>query len=227
MLGYAYQSNQTIYGFNATNGEKVYERDLGKKTGTVTSPDQPYKFISALSSGNVLAYGDPVAGYNGEGTLYNPKTGEIQKFKGNSVSNVPDSSESKFKGNYRWYFFNLVPIANNMNIAEVVTFDSKSTTGTKDDESSKYASYNVYGLLVDDKLNFIGDKQGPSSNFREPFKIANGIQGYRNTSITPQRDYYTLLNNKTVTVTYNNVSLIDASDTNNIKISQVKMTDSK
>ena len=226
VLGYAYQSNQTIYGFNAATGEKKYERNLGYKTGTKGSKDQPYKFISALSSGNVLAYGDPVEGYNGEGTLYNPKTNTIDKFNGNSVENVPTNMEDKkFSGKYRWYFFNLIPIANNINIAEVVAFDNGSST--IGDNSKDRASYNVYGILVDDNLNFIGNTQSNSSIFKQPVLLANGIQGYRNTTITPQRDYYTLLNNKTVTVTYNNVSLIDASDTNNIKISQVKMTDSK
>ena len=225
VLGYAFNSDQKIFGFNAATGEKKYECNLGKKTGTVNSPNQPYKFISALSSGNVLAYGDPVAGYNGEGTIYNPIEGTKKIFVGDSKNYMPDDKEVNFKNKYRWYFFNLVPIANNMNIAEVVTFDKgSSTTG---DDSSKNASYNVYGLLVDDELNFIGNTQSSNSVFKDPVLLANGIKGYRNTTITPQRDYYTLLNNKTVTVTYNNVSLIDASDTNNIKISQVKMTDSK
>ena len=226
VLGYAYQSEQKVVGLDAATGTIKYQYNLGKKTGTVGSSDQPYKFISALSSGKVLTYGDPVAGYNGESTIYDPTTSKIEKFTGNSVNNVPTSIEDvKFKGTYRWYFFNLVPIANNINIAEVVTFDNGNST--KDDGSANRASYNVYALLVDDNLNFIGNKQGNNSSFKNAVLLAEGIAGYRNTTITPQRDYYTLLNNKTVTVTYNNVSVIDASDTSNIKLTQVKMTDSK
>ena len=225
ILGYAYNSNQTIFGINASTGSVEYTKDIGNKNGYVNGKNQPYKFISALSSGKVLAYGDPVAGFNGQGTLYDPKTNTYEEFTGDSYNHVPNNLETKFNNKYKWFFFNLVPVGNNLNIAEVAAIDKRS--GITGDGSKDYASYNVYGLLVDDKLNFIGDSQPSGSSFNKPFRMGEGMPGFRNSTITPQRDYYTLLNNQTVTVTYNNVSIIDASNPSNVKITQVKMTSSK
>lgn len=225
VLGYAYNSNQKLFGINATTGKVTYTVDLGNKD--TSQNNSPYRFVSALSSGKVMVYGDPSVNYNATCSIVDPETLEVTKITGDSANYLPTtdgpSSTHTYKTQFRWYFFNLIPIANNVNLVEVVAFDAKQS-GTKNDESAVNATYNVYGLLVDDNLNFIGNKQGSNSSFREPVLMAVGIQNYRNTTITPQRDYFTLLDSKTVTVLYNNVILFDSSDVNNIKFTQVKMS---
>ena len=227
VLGYGYFSNQSIFGIDASTGTILKTKDLGYVGNGVDKNYQtPYKFVTALSSGKVLIYGGATTGYDASGALYDPSDGSVTKIKGNSDTNLPYDQETHNRNTYRWYFYNLIPLANGINLAEVVTFDSKQT-GTKDDESAKNASYNVYGILVDDNLNFIGDSQVAGSDFSKPYKLADGMVNFRNTTITPQRDYFTLLNSQTASVTYNTVTLFNTSNLNNIKVAKVKMTDSK
>lgn len=222
VLAYGYLSHQTIFGLNANNGKVIYKHDLGYVSNGVDNKQSPYRFVTALSSGNVLIYGDPSKPYNGKGLLYNHDKDEITQLSGNSFQKLPTTDGNGHSTNtFRWYFYNLIPLASNKNLVEVVAFDSKQT-GTTGDNSSKYASYNVYGILVDDNLNFIGNQQS-SNTFSNAVKIADGVEGFRNTTITPKRDYFTLLNNQTVSVTYNTITLFDTKDPNNIKLNQVKM----
>ena len=224
VLGYGYLSNQSIFGFNADTGALIKSHDLGPVGNGVDKKQSPYKFVTALSSGKVLIYGDPSKTYSGTGLLYDPENGTTNKLNGNSDSHLPKSDgDSSHKNTYRWYFYNLVPLATNKNLVEVVAFDNRTSGGTTGDGSANRATYNVYGLLVDDELNFIGDKQN-SIIFQNAYKLANGVEGFRNTTITPKRDYFTLLNNQTVSVTYNTVTLFDTKDPNNIQIKQVQMT---
>lgn len=225
VLGYGYLSSQSIFGLNADNGNVIYKHNLGYVSNGVDSKQSPYRFVTALSSGKVLIYGDPSKPYDGKGLLYDPINDKITLLTGNSYKNLPSTDgNGHIASTFRWYFYNLIPLANNKNLVEVVAFDTK--TGTTGDESSTRASYNVYGILVDDNLDFIGDKQN-SNTFNSAYKLADGIKGFRNTTITPKRDYFTLLNNQTVSVTYNTVTLFDTKDPDNIKINQVKMSNPK
>ena len=212
VLGYP-NGAQKLFGIKASNG------NIEK---TITLDNSGYRFITALSSGKVLVYGGAGTNYDATGILVDPSTSTFEKLSGNSNKHLPSSDgDSSHNGKYRWYFYNLIPLTANKNLVEVVAFDRNS--GTSGDESAKNATYNVYGILVDDKLDFIGGSQASGSQLSSAFLLATGMQGYRNTKITPQRDYFTLLNSQTVSITYNTVTLFDSSDQNNIKVKKVKM----
>ncbi|CRH74518.1 Domain of uncharacterised function (DUF1976) [Chlamydia trachomatis] len=52
------------------------------------------------------------------------------------------------------------------------------------------------------------------------------MQNYRNTKITPQRDYYTMLDGKVVTVVYNTAIVIDGKN-DNIQFGVYPMSEKK
>ncbi|MDE5775227.1 MAG: hypothetical protein K2H51_02775, partial [Malacoplasma sp.] len=121
---------------------------------------------------------------------------------------------------YRWVFSNLIPVANNINFLEVNSFGT--TSGTTGDGSASLASYDVYFLMVDDNLNFIG-----TGTWSDAKKVANGLPGYRNSTVAPQNDYFVLLSGKVATVVYNTVIIIDPSSLNNIKVTSFAMSEGK
>ncbi|RXY96692.1 hypothetical protein D8X55_02895 [Malacoplasma penetrans] len=172
-----------------------------------------YRFVSALSSGKVMIYGGAGSSYNGKAILYDPKTKTASLLNGNSSSTeILPMGDASHGSNYKWYFFNLIPVAANRNIVEVVTFANKETSN---DEGSAYANYHVYFLLVDDQLNMVFNSSSSSgSQWAKPVKVADGLQGYRNSKITPQRDYYSLLDGRVVTVVYNTAIIIDGKSDN-------------
>lgn len=67
------------------------------------------------------------------------------------------------------------------------------------------ATYDVYFLLVDDNLNMV-TRDGV---WGHKVKVASEMVGYRNTQLTPQRDYYSMLDGRVITIVYNTAVVID------------------
>ena len=214
VLGYygGTNKNQLLFKINAANGTILKTISLGDTNGR--------RFISALVSGNVMIYGSAADDFKDkiQAYLYNDTTGSVSPINGDSNKQAPTSDGTK--SNYRWYFFNLIPVSNNRNFVEIVSFSK--TSGTTGDGGEKDASYDVYFILVDDNLNFVGNSYNDWRN--GAVKVASGMAGFRNSTITPQRDYYTMLNGDVVTVVYNTVILIN---TNSISVSKFAMSESK
>lgn len=84
------------------------------------------------------------------------------------------------------------------------------------------ATYDVYFLLVDDNLNMV-TRDGV---WGHKVKVASGMVGYRNTQLTPQRDYYSMLDGIVITIVYNTAVVIDATSSN-VNFGVFPMTDSK
>ncbi|MDE6082402.1 MAG: hypothetical protein K2F52_00820, partial [Malacoplasma sp.] len=212
VLGYTGGQNkdQKLFAIDASNGKITKTIGLGD-TGMVY-------FVSALASGNVICFGNAANDFNGTAYLYNQKTDSVTKLEGNSkdkVNQLKDTGSS-----YRWVFSNLIPVANNVNFLEINSFGTQS--GTTGDGSAHLASYDIYFLMVDDNLNFIG-----TGSWSEPKKVADGLAGYRNSTVAPQNDYFILLSGKVATVVYNTVIIIDPSNSNNITATSFAMSEGK
>ncbi|RXY96694.1 hypothetical protein D8X55_02905 [Malacoplasma penetrans] len=223
ILGYWSNNKKTqpLLGIQASNGQVKHTYNLSydgvlNNVGTGTA----YRFVSALSSGKVMVYGGAGSPYDAKGILYDPDSNSTSVISGDSAKNeiLPTNDETYGK-KYRWYFFNLIPIGNNKNLVEVLPFSRDESV---DDGGFPNANYNVYFLLVDDKLNMI-HKEGTWSKL---VKVADGMQNYRNTKITPQRDYYTMLDGKVVTVVYNTAIVIDGKN-DNIQFGVYPMSEKK
>ncbi|MDE5767083.1 MAG: hypothetical protein K2H56_00895 [Malacoplasma sp.] len=220
ILGYShprYSKNQKLFEINAITGEvKSTFYELGTKNDTVY-------FVSALTSGNVMCYGTASISYNATAYLYDASSKNVEKITGDSAAKIKDLADldgKKLDVDFRWSFSNLIPIAKNINFVEIYSFGTRSnTTGNG---SSDQASYDVYFLIVDDKLNSINQ-----NGWEKPKKVASGIDGYKSSKISPQRDYFTLLNGKVATVVYNSVIIIDPSSLSNIKTSTFTMSENK
>ncbi|MCF0217759.1 MAG: hypothetical protein HUJ42_01800 [Malacoplasma sp.] len=214
VLGYFGVKNvdQLLFKIDAVNGKVLQTIHLGNTGGL--------RFVSALVSGNVMVYGTASQNFKdgAKAYLYQASNNSVKQITGNSNTKVPTSDGDK--KNYTWYFFNLIPVANNKNFVEIVSFSKE--TGTTGDNGSKNASYDIYFILVDDNLNFIGNSYPKYS--AGAVKVASGMQNFRNSSITPQRDYYTMLSGNVVTVVYNTVIIIN---TNDISLSTFAMSESK
>ncbi|MDE7112454.1 MAG: hypothetical protein K2N92_02520 [Malacoplasma sp.] len=213
IIGYGNNANanskQKLFSVNAITGELKETVDLGV-TGTVY-------YVSALASGNVMCYGTATTTYQATAFLYDVKAKEVRKIQGDSKQQAdelkdenPSNPNTTFNKDYRWSFSNLIPVSNNVNFVEIYAFGTKSST---DDNGANLASYDVYFIMVDDNLNSI-----KRPGWEKPKKIASGLPGYRNTSVSPQRDYFTLLSGKVATVVYNSVVIVDPSNLNNIKV---------
>ncbi|BAC44052.1 hypothetical protein [Malacoplasma penetrans HF-2] len=219
---------QPLFEIKASNGEILnkHEIDYSKFGSDFPNPNigTVYRFITSLSSGKVMIYGGAGNSYDAKGVLYDPKNKTATLIKGDSASTeILPMNNTSYGTKYKWYFFNLIPIATNRNIVEVVNFvDEGSITG---DNGAGKANYNIYFLLVDDNLNMI-HKKDSSSPWAKHVQVASGMQGFRNSKITPQRDYYSLLDGKVVTVVYNTAIIIDGKS-NDTKIGTFPMTDSK
>ncbi len=219
ILGYGnnkdVNSQQKLFSVNAITGEVKETIDLGV-TGTVF-------FVSALTSGNVMCYGTASSSYDGTAFLYDAKTKKSSKISGNSkiqAENLKDDKQNTtLNVDYRWAFSNLIPVADNVNFVEIYSFGTKSSTG---DNGFSQATYDVYFIMVDDNLNSINQ-----TGWDKPKKVASGLPNYRNSTISPQRDYFTLISGKVATVIYNSVVIIDPSNLSNIKVSSFTMSEAK
>ena len=210
VLGYGDKKHQQkLFSIDATNGEV-------KKT-IITGSYGTLKFISALSSGNVLMWDGATNGYNATAKLYNSETDSVSDIKGNSASAMDGiaGKGTDYDGMFRWYFTNTIPIKSGYNLVVLMSFSSKST---QNDEGSKYANYDVYFVLVNDNLDLIAN----SGAWLKGQLVAQGMQGYRNTTISTQRDYYQLVDGNVATVIYNKIVMINPNDTtadNNVSFS--------
>ncbi|MDE5841862.1 MAG: hypothetical protein K2H11_02665, partial [Malacoplasma sp.] len=220
ILGYSnqttkYKWNQKLFEVNAVTGQIENTFELGLR-------DTVY-FVSALASGNVMCYGTAAISYNATAYLYDASTKAVNKITGNSAEKIKDLQDMENKvldKDFRWSFSNLIPVSNNINIVEIYSFGTQSnTTGNG---SAHQASYDVYFMLVDDKLNSI-----TQNGWDKPKKVASGINNYKNSKVAPQRDYFSLLSGKVATVVYNTVVIIDPSNRNNIKTSSFIMSEEK
>ena len=210
VLGYGDKSNeQKLFAVDATNGEV-------KKT-IMTGSRGNLRFISALSSGNVLMWDGASTTYNATAKLYDSQTEKVSDITGNSATAMDDISGSGTGNNslYRWYYTNTIPIKSGYNFVVLMSFSTKSTQG---DAGSVNANYNVYFVLVDDNLNLIAN----SGKWSKGQLVAEGISGYRNTTISVQKDYYQLVDGTVATIIYNKIVMINPNDTsaeNNVSFS--------
>ena len=218
VLGYGDKSNQQrLFSIDATTGKTIKIVDTGSY-GTL-------KFISALSSGNVLMWDGATVSYNAQAKLYQSNTGVVTAITGNSASAMTniDGNGTANNSKYKWYFTNTIPIKSGYNFAVLMSFSTISTTG---DNGAANANYNVYFVLVDDNLNLIAS----SGKWTEGQLVAQGIQGYRNTSISAQKDYYQLVDGTVATVIYNKIVMINPNDVtaeNNVSFSTFTPSESK
>ncbi|BAC44062.1 hypothetical protein D8X55_02510 [Malacoplasma penetrans] len=215
---------QPLLGIKASSGDIQHNYDIDYQSYTsslgATTTGTAYRFVSALASGKVMIYGGAATAYNGKGLLFNPSDSTLTLLNGNSATeSIFPPNDSEYGTKYRWYFFNLIPIGNNKNFVEVLPFSRDATTG---DAGYPNANYNVYFLLVDDNLNLIET----TGTWSKLVKVADGMQNYRNTKITPQRDYYTMLDGKVVTVVYNTAIVINATG-NSINYGTYPMSEAK
>nr|MDE5553459.1 hypothetical protein [Malacoplasma sp.] len=190
---------QKLWSFDATTGNLLSTHEIGRTAD--------YKFISALSSGNVLIWSGASTTYNARAKLYQKNTNTIVDIVGNSQNIMTgiDGSGSSGGTSYRWYYTNTIPIKSGQNLVVLMSFSTKSTTG---DDGYQYANYDVYFVLVDDSLNLVAT----SGKWSKPVKAVSGLPGYRNTTISVQRDYYQLLDGRVATIIYNNVIIINPND---------------
>ncbi|MCF0217933.1 MAG: hypothetical protein HUJ42_02705 [Malacoplasma sp.] len=222
VLGCYYETNknQNLFKIDAATGS-IQTIPLGDTKGR--------RFISALVSGNVMIYGTAAEDFSSQASayLYNASTKKTTELKGDSNQYVPKQdtkatdNSAYDKSKYKWYFFNIIPVATNRNFVEIVSYST--TASLTGDQGAQYASYDIYFILVDDNLNFVKN----SSSFwnKGAVKVASGMKDFRNTQITPQRDYYTMLDGNVVTIVYNTVIIINAQ--NGINISRFSMSESK
>nr|MDE5553538.1 hypothetical protein [Malacoplasma sp.] len=213
VLGYGdSKTSQKIFSFNATTGKKLKEIDTGSN-GIL-------KFVSALSSGNVLMWDGATDTYNATAKLYDVNSDTITQITGDSVTAMDGIDGGN---NFKWYFTNTIPIKSGYNLVVLMSFSRKSTTG---DAGAAHANYNVYFVLVDDSLNLIA-KTGEWSKGR---LVSEGLQGYRNTSISVQRDYYQLIDGTVATIIYDKIVMINPNDVNvvnNVSFSTFAPSESK
>ncbi|WPL36383.1 lipoprotein 17-related variable surface protein [Malacoplasma iowae] len=185
-------------GKDAFTGKEINEQN---KISSIDFPqtNSDVRFLTVLKNGNVLMYGGAKTGLNGNAYLYDKNQNKIEtvnhKFE-EHMNMISKPSDSK------WYFFNLIPVSNNRNLVEIVNFTTKS--GVDIGNGVNDANFNVYFILVDDKLNII-----KNNKWSKPKLAANGINGYKNSKITPQRDYYYFADGKVVTVLYNRIIIVD------------------
>ncbi|MDE5553108.1 MAG: hypothetical protein K2I67_01025, partial [Malacoplasma sp.] len=200
VLGYgASNVMQKLWEINATTGELLSTHNVGYTAN--------YKFISALSSGNVLIWSGASTSYNATAKLYQKNTNTITDISGNSaniMSGIPGAGTNG-TNTFRWYYTNTIPVKSGWNLVVLLSFATKST---QNDDGAKYANYDVYFVLVDDNLNMVAN----TGKWAQPVKVMSGLQGYRNTTISAQRDYYQLLDGRVATVIYNNIVIINPND---------------
>ncbi len=212
VLGYygGQNKDQKLFAIDASTGKITKTIGLGD-TGNVY-------FVSALASGSVISFGNAALAFDGTAYLYNPKNESVTKLQGNSKEKIDALQDTG--SSYHWVFSNLIPVADNINLLEVNSFGNKS--GTTGDGSASLASYDVYFLMVDDNLNFIG-----KGSWSDAKKVADGLAGYRNSTVAPQNDYFVLLSGKVATVVYNTVIIIDPSNLSNITATSFAMSEGK
>ena len=117
VLGYGDSKiEQKIFSIDATTGKTIKTINTGSK-GTL-------KFVSALSSGNVLMWEGATSTYNAKARLYDSQTGNVSEITGNSVSamNGIDGNGTASNNKYRWYFTNTIPIKSGYNFAVLWVF---------------------------------------------------------------------------------------------------------
>ena len=197
VLGYGdSKTSQKLWSINATTGTLISTHTIGNVAD--------YKFISALSSGNVLIWSGATTSYNASAKLYQKNTGNIVDIKGDSADIMKDvngSGTNNGKG-YRWYYTNTIPVKSGWNLVVLMSFSTTSTTG---DAGYTYANYDVYFVLVDDNLNMVAK----TGKWAQPVKVVDGLQGYRNTTVSVQKDYYQLLDGRAATIIYNSIVIIN------------------
>ncbi len=218
VLGYGDRNNQQrLFSIDATTGKTIKIVDTGSY-GTL-------KFISALSSGNVLMWDGATISYNAQAKLYQSNTGTVTGIAGNSASAMTniDGNGTDNNSKYKWYFTNTIPIKSGQNLVVLMSFSTISTT---DDNGAANANYNVYFVLVDDNLNLIAT----SGQWTQGQLVAQGMKGYRNTTISAQKDYYQLVDGTVATVIYNKIIMInpnDATAPNNVSFNTFTPSESK
>ncbi|KFB07720.1 lipoprotein 17-related variable surface protein [Malacoplasma iowae] len=184
---------QKLMGIDVKTGNDYFTNSKPEKYTEVKFPSvkTDVRFLSVLKSGDVLMYGGARLGPNSSAYLYKKDKKEIvnvpYNFK-NSLDKVGTSNTG-----FSWYFFNLISIGNDLNIAQFVQFPTGTTS-----------SFDVYGILVNNNLQEI-----KKNNWEKPLLIANGLKGFDTKQTTPQRDYYYLTNGTVVTVLYNKLVLFD------------------
>ncbi len=218
VLGYGDNKiEQKIFSIDATTGKTIKTVNTGSNGAL--------KFISALSSGNVLMWEGASSTYNAKARLYDSQTGSVSEIIGNSASAMTgiDGNGTASNSKYRWYFTNTIPIKSGYNFVVLMSFSTVSTTG---DNGAANANYDVYFVLVDDNLNLIAN----SGKWTKGQLVANGMPGYRNTTISVQKDYYQLVDGTVATVIYNKIVMINPNDTsaeNNISFNTFTPSESK
>ncbi|QHG90102.1 lipoprotein 17-related variable surface protein [Malacoplasma iowae] len=190
--------NQKLIAIDVKTGNDYFSNSKPQKYTEISFPYNrtDVRFLSVLKSGDILMYGGARLGTNSKAYLYKKKENKISEIPydfTNSLNSINTQSKD-----FTWYFFNLISIGNNLNIAEFVQFP----TGAK-------SNFDVYGILVDDNL-----KEVKNGVWNSPKLIANGLEGFNNRQTTPQRDYYYLTNGTVVTVLFNKLVLFDPKTTN-------------
>ncbi|WPL38547.1 lipoprotein 17-related variable surface protein [Malacoplasma iowae] len=195
---------QRLLAIDVETGKDVFtgkEISTQNKISYVNFPQKnsDVRFLTVLKNGNVLMYGGAKTGLNDSAYLYEKDKKTIMKIQHNFQTLMDKIKKPK---NSKWYFFNLIPVSNNRNLVEIVNFTTVS--GPEIGNNPDDANFNVYFILVDDNLNII-----QNNGWTSPALAANGISGYKNSKITPQRDYYYFADGKVVTVIYNRIIIVD------------------
>ena len=165
--------------------------------------------ISVLEDGNVLTYGHQQHA-SAKHVLINTKNKTWKKGEGNlgSVSKIPDGPEYNGSKNY---LMNLFPIAPNRNFAVTYNLTNKSSTqgdaGSQGPETSR-----VEFILCDDNMNIV---KTADPKWQVPIIATPAIKNTQNSAIWPQRDWYKLIDGRTITVIYDKLIVIDARNNNN------------
>ncbi|WPL38550.1 lipoprotein 17-related variable surface protein [Malacoplasma iowae] len=198
--------NQKLIAIDVKTGNDFFNKNKSYKEIPFPKNMTDVRFLSVLKSGDVLMYGGARLPLNSEAYIYSKSEDKITAIS----YNFNDALNSVVRANrsFRWYFFNLISIGNNLNVAQFVQFP---------DGSAQTSSFDVYGILVNDNLQQVKNKI-----WDKPKLITKGLNGFNNKQTTPQRDYYYLTNGNVVTVLYNKLVLFDPRTTD-IKV--LKLTD--
>ncbi|WPL39418.1 lipoprotein 17-related variable surface protein [Malacoplasma iowae] len=198
---------QKLIAIDVRNGNDYFTNSKPTKYKQINFPgvSTDVRFLSVLKSGDVLMYGGARLNTKSEAYIYRKSTQQIEKISYDFTATLNEAVSQN--NNFKWYFFNLISIGNNKNIAEFVQFPTTSNT----------SSFNVYGILVDDNLSQIKNE-----HWQKAMLIANGLDGYNNKQTTPQRDYYYLTNGLVVTILYNRLVIFDPNSTS---MRVLKLTD--
>ncbi|QHG90100.1 lipoprotein 17-related variable surface protein [Malacoplasma iowae] len=185
--------NQKLIGIDVKTGNDYFKNSKPDKYTEIPFPANKtdVRFLSVLKSGDVLMYGGASLSPNSNAYLYKKDKNKIETISYTFKDSL-DSAVTSTNG-FSWYFFNLISIGDNLNIAEFVQFPTGCTS-----------SFDVYGILVDNNL-----KEVKKGKWTKPQLIANGLEGFNNKQTTPQRDYYYLTNGTVLTVLYNRLVLFD------------------